>query len=191
MSDNFSKPLPDHEPGFMTSKQRTKFLDAYATEGTITAACEASGVSYYQYRKELDAYKTFEDDCEVAKQQFADRLEGELFRRAVHGVKKGIYYQGEVVGYEMVKSDKLLEVAVKAAKREKYSQKVDHTLDIPQDLPERILAGRNRAKLLEQHEVERVPIPPREIPAPVEVEEDEPWDEPEDDQESLDDIFGD
>ena len=62
-----------------------------------------------------------------ATEEYHERLELELHHRAVDGEQKAVYYKGKVVGYEVVKSDRLLETMLKAEIPEKYknSMQVD------------------------------------------------------------------
>lgn len=50
----------------------------------------------------------------AALEMFKERLKLELLHRAVEGERKAVYFKGVVVGHELVKSDKLLEVMLKA-----------------------------------------------------------------------------
>lgn len=55
-----------------------------------------------------------------AIEMYKERLELELLHRAVEGERKAVRFKGKIVGHELVKSDKLFEVLLKATIPEKY-----------------------------------------------------------------------
>jgi hypothetical protein len=93
-------------------------LDALVAElqgncGDLFAACQRTGVSLIFVRTWM------KDDKEVAAQLVeAERvgamgLQSEAIRRATVGEEKGVYFKGERVGTEYVKSDGLLQTLLK------------------------------------------------------------------------------
>lgn len=94
-------------------------LAAIATElqrncGDILAACKAVGVSLIfvnQWRKDDKEVDTRLTEAERVGTQ---GLVSAAIQRAVHGVPKGIYYQGKWVTDETVYSDGLLQTLLKA-----------------------------------------------------------------------------
>lgn len=82
--------------------------------GDMFEACRTVMVSTMfvtQWRKDD---KEVDAQLREAERVGAMRLESEAIRRAVHGVKKGVYYQGDRVDEETVYSDTLLQVVMKA-----------------------------------------------------------------------------
>lgn len=70
------------------------------------------------------AYETdpdFAATVDDAKEGWADTLVKEAYRRAVHGVDKGVYYKGELVVTEKQYSDTLLSQMLKAYKKEDFA----------------------------------------------------------------------
>lgn len=59
-----------------------------------------------------------------ALEQSADMLEKEALRRAVKGVKKPVYQGGELVGHVQVYSDSLMQTLLKAARPDKFKDRV-------------------------------------------------------------------
>jgi len=65
----------------------------------------------------------FSEAWDEAEKLYIHILEEEAHRRAVDGVKKDVYFKGEVVGTEMVYSDGLLQTLLKANDPGKYGAK--------------------------------------------------------------------
>ena len=57
----------------------------------------------------------------LAREQFVERLEKEMIRRAVDGVKESIYYKGQKIGDRTVRSDTLL-ICLAKANSPKYQE---------------------------------------------------------------------
>ena len=114
-----------HEP--LTSEERAvaqeTFLNTYATRGNATAGCGAAGVGRTSINRWLERDEAFSTRYEQAKAKYCDRLRQEIDRRAVNGVLKPVYYQGEKVGTIREYSDTLLIFQAKA-KMPEYREKV-------------------------------------------------------------------
>ena len=107
---------------------QNKYLEAIPKVYTATAAAKLAGVTLqyvHQWRNLDPVFREREDE---ARDQLADSLESEAVRRAVKGVKKPIYQQGILAGYETVYSDALLALLLKAAKPDKYRERSEVTL---------------------------------------------------------------
>jgi hypothetical protein len=81
--------------------------------GDEFTACRAAGVSpmfLAQWRKDDPI---IDEKIVEASRVGAMSLKSEAIRRAVHGDEKGIYFKGEKVGSEYVKSDGLLQTLLK------------------------------------------------------------------------------
>lgn len=104
-----------------------KFFEELRKHGTMSKAARSAGFKpgvVYALKSSNAAFAAL---CEEAAAESGDSLEYEAFRRAVHGDVEDIYWQGQVVGQKVVKSDKLLDKLLTAAKKEKYGNhsKVD------------------------------------------------------------------
>lgn len=125
----------------MSLERRRLFLRAFALRGIILDGCKAAGVS----RGAVDSWReTSEWFCtmfEIAKEEAADRIEGEAFRRAVEGYDEPVIYQGmttTVIDPVTMKekmltvrkySDALLQTLLKGNRPDKYKEnfKVEHS----------------------------------------------------------------
>ncbi|MVT11365.1 terminase [Chitinophaga tropicalis] len=108
-------------------------LAKYEELGNITLACKRAKVprrTFYNWLdEEKDENKEFIKAFEVANELAVGILEAEAHRRAVTGLKKGVFYKGKKVATEQEYSDTLLIVLLKAHAPEKYKDRVanEHT----------------------------------------------------------------
>jgi hypothetical protein len=120
MEDNSKHPWGEQFP-HLTLNQRT-FLAAFSEVGTIVRAAESSGIaraSHYQWLSDPVYRRAFEH----AKREAADTLEAEARRRAVEGIKKPVFYKGEICGWEMQYSDSLMTTLLKGNDPEKFADR--------------------------------------------------------------------
>lgn len=107
---------------------QTKFLNALKQSPNISAAAKVAGIAR-QYAYEVragdpDFAKAWEDALGHA----VDMAEGELYRRAVKGVKKNVYYQDKQIDTVREYSDTLLIFLLKSHKPEVYRETVRNEL---------------------------------------------------------------
>lgn len=118
---------------FQHPKKRA-FLVALARTGNVTRAAEAAGVDRSLPYKWRDGYEggepdpEFEEAWDDALEVAADMLEMEARRRAIHGTREPVYYQGERVDTKLVYSDTLLIFLLKAARPEKFVERSEVAL---------------------------------------------------------------
>jgi hypothetical protein len=104
---------------------RPAFVAQLALNANIRCACEAAGIG------RTTAYRWRDDDPEFARQwdeaieAGCDRLEEALFKRAVHGVTRTVWHQGEPVGEEQVYSDTAAIFLLKGNRKEKYAERTE------------------------------------------------------------------
>lgn len=107
-------------------KRPNMFLRLLAECGDVRKAATSVGykdaAAFYALRRRNAAFKAAWQDAE---NQFADILEAEARRRAVQGVKKDVYYKGEICGEEVVYSDGLMAKLLEGAKPDRYKPKSD------------------------------------------------------------------
>jgi hypothetical protein len=139
------------------SPQQRAFLAAFRKTGNVRLACEAAKVgrsSHYRWLKQDAAYR---EAFAVAKEEVADLLEAEAFRRAVHGWDEPVgWYKGKAGGVMRRYSDTLLIVLLKALRPNRYKERVEMrgalaNLDLnqlPDELIERIARGENVLSVL-------------------------------------------
>ena len=89
------------------------FLAAYVECFDTTASADASGVSIGTVRAHWMNDGPFRTCYNDAQEQIKERIGGEIYRRAVKGVEKGVWHQGKLVGMETQYSDRLLEMLAK------------------------------------------------------------------------------
>lgn len=103
---------------------RQVFLDKLSKSPNVSAAAKAAGYSrkfFYELRKEdLE----FAEQWQEALDSSLDTAEGELYRRAVRGVVKRIYYQDKQIDTVREYSDTLLIFLLKSHKPEVYRETV-------------------------------------------------------------------
>lgn len=103
---------------------RTAFLTALSHCNNITAAAEAAGVSRTAVLKARKQDPQFRAKFEEAVQAAVDRAEYLAWKLAVEGQEEPVYYQGVQVGTKTVRSERMLEMILKAERPEKYASDV-------------------------------------------------------------------
>ena len=111
------------------------FLTELRKSANVRHSCEHAGVSQitaYKWRK-LNKEITYEqekigfgDAWAHALAESVEMLESEARRRAMHGVEKNVYHNGQVCGVESKYSDTLLIFLLKAHKPTMYREQIDH-----------------------------------------------------------------
>jgi hypothetical protein len=113
MKEKFNNPETKWKK-FLNPDIREQFLKYIRQTGSLTGALvklrvnQKFDISQGTVNTLLMRFPTFKDMYEEAKEEYTYSLESEAHRRAVDGVDKGIYYQGEFVAYEKQYSDTLL-----------------------------------------------------------------------------------
>lgn len=98
------------------------FLDRLSKSPNVTAAAKAAGYSrkfFYELRKDDP---DFAEAWQDALAQSLDVAEGELYRRAVRGVVKKVFYQDKQIDTVREYSDTLLIFLLKSHKPEVYRE---------------------------------------------------------------------
>lgn len=116
--------------GTLDEKRKHIFLRVLAETANMKVASMAAGyktTAAINKLRKTDA--AFEEAFQEAAEAAGDMLEAEAVRRGKQGVKKNIYFKGEVVGEEIVYSDSLLQLLLKAAKPDKYADRSKQTID--------------------------------------------------------------
>jgi hypothetical protein len=113
----------------LSPERRAAFLDRLSACGNVTAAADAVGISRDAAYKLRERDTAFEDAWALALDRYAAALEAELHARVFEGVPRPVFQRGELVGHEVMKSDRLLEIALRARLPEKYSERVAAKLE--------------------------------------------------------------
>lgn len=128
--------------------EKNKWLNEFIQRGSISATCKVRKISrqtFYDWIKQDPEFKRiFEEE---ARPMITTLLEDEAYRRAMHGVPKGIYYKGKKIATEKEYSDGLLNTLLRANCPERYKNVVDTTVNgnmnineisLPEKLAERM-----------------------------------------------------
>lgn len=118
------------------ARAREVILGELRKSRSKSGACEEADISTTQFYKWLRDDPDFAKQVEEAVAAGVEALEDEAIRRGARGVRKAVYYQGDVVGYERQYSDRLLETMLKANNPAKFREnhsvefqgKVSHTV---------------------------------------------------------------
>jgi len=114
----------------VTAKKDYKqvFLEKLSKSPNVTAAAKAAGYSRKHFYELRNNDPEFAEAWQDALNQSLDTAEGELYRRAVRGVVKKIYYQDKHIDTVREYSDTLLIFLLKSHKPEVYRETVRNEL---------------------------------------------------------------
>ena len=96
-----------------------------STNGNVSKACQSIYISrsaVYEHREKNPDFKKLWDDVQDG---IADEMEAEVFRRAVKGTLKPVFYMGEKVGAIREYSDALLQFGLKGKRPDIYRERID------------------------------------------------------------------
>ena len=105
--------MPRELPAVTAAKKKT-FLEAFSHTGTIAHAAREAGFNPRQHWRWLERDPEYKERFQEAEAIFIDVLQRELFRRAVEGVPRPVFYKGAKVGEVTEYSDACLIFALKA-----------------------------------------------------------------------------
>lgn len=106
--------------------QQQAFLRAFMEMGNVSRACEVAKVARCSHYRWLKQHKAYREAFDIAKENAADLLEAEVYRRAVTGVEEPVgWYKGVAGGVVRRYSDVLLMFTLKALRPEKYRDRVE------------------------------------------------------------------
>lgn len=100
------------------------FLSRLRKSPNVTAAARAAGYSRQWMYELREREENFAKAWDEALSESLDTAEGELYRRAVRGVVKRVYYQDKHIDTVKEYSDTLLIFMLKAHRPEKYRETV-------------------------------------------------------------------
>jgi hypothetical protein len=103
-----------------TPENKEIVLAMLANGATYAAAAAAVGAHRRTIMKWADADEEFAQRWNDAIEEGIDRLEQEAIRRARDGVKRPVFYMGQVVGYVQEYSDSLLKFLLEAKRPAVY-----------------------------------------------------------------------
>lgn len=130
MSDEI--PTPAHP-------KKAAMIAALSLTGVVTKAADAAGVSRRSHQNWVRDDPEYAAAVAEAMENAADLMEVEARRRAVDGVDEPVFYKGDQCGAVRKYSDTLLIFMLKAARPEKYRERVTHRLEDPDGALARVL----------------------------------------------------
>ena len=140
----YPEPLFDE----ITDHTKRSFLAAYAYCGRLTHAAKSAQCNWRMHYYWLKVDPLYKEKFAEAQAMAGDFLEEEAMRRAKDGISKAVYYQGEVVGEEIVYSDTLAIFLLKGAKPDKYRDNVKVETEITLKLEGALTQGIKRLEVL-------------------------------------------
>lgn len=120
-----------------TVRAKNAFLNALVEAGTIKDAAAKAGISRQTHYTWMDNDKEYAFAYAKAYQQASDILEEEAWRRAVEGDTRVVYYKGEKIDEQRVRSDELLALLLKGRKpmyRETQKVEVNNHISVADEL---------------------------------------------------------
>jgi len=116
--------LPERPEWPGAEPKQAAFLTALIiVAGQAAKAARAARIPRQSHYRWLDTDENYRKLYAFAMRQVTQTLEDEATRRAVEGVKRGVYYQGERCGTEIVHSDGLMMFLLRGAAPEKYRER--------------------------------------------------------------------
>ncbi len=133
----------------LTDEQKRKFVDALRESCQVKVSAKAAGASrnaFYMLRRKDPRFRLEWDE---AKDDAAEMLEDEAFRRAVVGVDKPVYHMGICVDTMKGYSDGLLTTLLKGARPHKYANRTELSTPAADKPPHQIKTEEDRVRLFE------------------------------------------
>ena len=124
---------------------RPAFLRALSAIPNVTAAAETAGIARQTAYDARKAHEDFAGAWEGALEEGVDRMELEAHRRAVKGVARGVYHNGERIAKEKHYSDTLMIFLLKAHRPARFrdNRRVDVNMSGGLDITSRSIVFRD------------------------------------------------
>lgn len=104
------------------------FLQAIETGSEDKEACEYAGITLSGMRGRRRSDPEFDEAYRIARENRKEAYRMAAKRRAIDGWKEPVFYRGDVVGYRMQYSDRMLELLLKAEDPDNFSER--HTVEV-------------------------------------------------------------
>lgn len=107
------------------AERKSLYCVALSRCGNHAAAASAACTTGDNARWHRKRFKEFENACLEAMELFCASLQMEAVKRARDGWDEPVFYQGEIVGTRNIKSDRLMELQLKAFLPELFRENID------------------------------------------------------------------
>ena len=107
---------------FLTRDRRAQFLVVLEETGNVARACKAIGISRPSIYKQREKGGKFAELWKEALDNYVDKLEAEVDRRAFEGNDKPVWHRGQKVGSVKEYSDLLAMFRLKGLKPDMYRE---------------------------------------------------------------------
>ena len=108
------------------SRWRQPFLLSLQQNANVRLACEGAGINRTTAYRERWRDPEFAEAWDTAIEEGCDRLEEALFKRAVDGVERTIFYRDTPIGEETSYSDTAAIFLLKGHRPQKYADRTDN-----------------------------------------------------------------
>lgn len=108
----------------MRQAEQAAFLAAYALIGVITSAARQADVDRNHHYEWLNEDPTYPPRFAAAHEQACDRLETAMVQRAVQGWEEPVFQGGALVGHVRKFSDRMLELALKSRRPDRFRERI-------------------------------------------------------------------
>jgi len=106
----------------LSARRKQKFLVALAQTGVVGTSAARAGLSVRTLKSIRKTDREFAELWDDAIDFAADVAENEAFHRGVHGEVEPVFFKGAQVGEVIRKSDRMLELVLKARRPEKFRE---------------------------------------------------------------------
>lgn len=123
--------IPKNRTGPKQKLNNRKFkqiLEDIKLFGSTEGACAKNGIPRDTFYTALRQHPQAKEAYQMARDEANWRIEQEIARRGIQGVRQPVFYKGDIVGHIEQYSDKMLELLAKANLPERYSAK--NTIDV-------------------------------------------------------------
>jgi hypothetical protein len=142
-----------------TPTRVSRFLEAYAGCGSVTAAAEAAGIDRKMHYRKLESDAEYRKAFEGLQDRVGQELEDVLIDRAINGTKRQLFWRGKPIKtknghlvYEVEYDNNLGAVLLRRFRPKLYREHIvqEHTGSI--NLVERLEAARARLIAMRREE---------------------------------------
>ena len=120
----YVRPLKSLDPTQIAEAKLT-IIRVLSMKGNVREATDSAGVHRSQAYEWKHSDEMFSDAWEDSLEEAADRIEQEMWRRAIEGTDYPVIYQGEITDTYKQYSDSLLTLLAKGNRASKYKERTE------------------------------------------------------------------